>query len=213
MAASGAHAARHGLVGLSRGERPKFGPPFREGWYIVFVVFPLALLLLVTTRENLVPWLATALLRVLNQLFSPRRRGRRQLLAFLGDNGTGGAHVHHVVGHGVLHRAVSGTGCLCCRFDNQGRADETGLQAMKFGSSTHFVQFIFLVNPSQLLQGRLSDFARHASTALLAVARVYCGLRGCLIGVGDLRRCHAWEGRRARCRCSALRCSSRLGAG
>ena len=58
---------------------------------------------------------------------------------------------------------------------------ETGLQVMNVGSSTQVVQFPFLVNPSLVLQGRLGDFARHTSTALLGVARVDCGVWGCLI--------------------------------
>jgi TRAP-type uncharacterized transport system fused permease subunit len=70
---------------------------------------------------------------------------------------------------------------------------ETGLQAMKIGSIIYFVPFFFLMNPSLVLQGSMSDFALHASTALIGVALVCCGLQGYLQGVGDLRRCGALE--------------------
>jgi hypothetical protein len=40
-------------------ELPKLGPLYREGWYIVFAILLLVVLLWVMTRANLVPWLAT----------------------------------------------------------------------------------------------------------------------------------------------------------
>ena len=70
---------------------------------------------------------------------------------------------------------------------------ETGLQAMKIGSIIYFVPFFFVMNPSLVLQGSLSDFAMHFSTALIGVALVCSGLQGYQQGIGDLRRCGALE--------------------
>lgn len=64
----------------------------------------------------------------------------------------------------------------------------TGLEAMKIGSIIYFVPFFFLMNPSLVLQGDLSEFAMHITTALIGVALVCCGLQGYLLGVGNLRR-------------------------
>ena len=63
------------MVGLPREELPKLRDVFREGWYFIFVIVLLVVLLLVMKRENWAPWLATALLLVLNQLFSKQRWG------------------------------------------------------------------------------------------------------------------------------------------
>lgn len=104
-------AARQGLVGLPRDELPKLGKVFREGWYFVFVILLLIVLLLVMKRENWAPWLATALLLVLNQLFSAQRWGWRELLAFIEGNGRVFVELAAILaGVGLLVGAFSLTG-------------------------------------------------------------------------------------------------------
>ena len=106
-----AHAARHGLVGLPRAELPRIGTVLREGWYFIFVIVLLVVLLLVMKRENWAPWLATALLLVLNQLFSPLRWGRRELVAFIEGNGRVFVELVAILaGVGLLVGAFSLTG-------------------------------------------------------------------------------------------------------
>jgi TRAP transporter 4TM/12TM fusion protein len=271
-----ANAGRNGLVGLPRDELPKLGRVFREGWYFIFVIVLLVVLLLVMKRENWAPWLATGLLLVLNQLFSPQRWGWRELLAFIEGNGrvfvelvailagvgllvgafsltglTGtlttellfmagnsplllmlmGAITSFVLGMGMtitacyiflavllapslikvglnplaVHMFIMYWGMVsfitppvalaafAAASVAKSNPMETGLQAMKIGSIIYFVPFFFLMNPSLVLQGSMSDFALHASTALIGVALVCCGLQGYLQGVGDLRRCGALE--------------------
>jgi len=106
-----ANAGRHGLKGLPREELPRIGAVFREGWYFVFVIVLLVVLLLVMKRENWAPWLATALLLVLNQLFSPHRWGRKEVVAFLEGNGRVFVELVAVLaGVGLLVGAFSLTG-------------------------------------------------------------------------------------------------------
>ena len=65
-----AYAARHGLKGLPRAELPSGWATIKEGWYYVFVIVLLIVMLLHFKRESHAPFYATALLLVLNQLFS-----------------------------------------------------------------------------------------------------------------------------------------------
>jgi TRAP transporter 4TM/12TM fusion protein len=106
-----ANAGRNGLTGLPRDEMPRLGKVFREGWYFVFVIVLLVVLLLVMKRENWAPWLATGLLLVLNQLFSPQRWGRRELVAFIEGNGRVFVELVAILaGVGLLVGAFSLTG-------------------------------------------------------------------------------------------------------
>ncbi len=105
------HAGRHGMVGLNEEEIPPLGKVFREGWYFIFVIVLLIFLLLVMKRENWAPWLATALLLVLNQLFSPQRWGWRDLRNFLEGNGRLFVELATILaGAGLLVGAFSATG-------------------------------------------------------------------------------------------------------
>ncbi len=270
------NAGRNAMVGLPREEIPALREVFREGWYFVFVIVLLVVLLLVMKRENWAPWLATALLLVLNQAFSKQRWGRRELVAFLEGNGrvfvelvailagvgllvgafsltgltgTLTTELLHLAGRspillmlmGALTSFVLGMGMTitaCYIFlavllapsliqtgldplavhmfimywgmvsfitppvalaafaaASVARAgpNETGLQAMKIGSIIYFVPFFFVMNPSLVLQGDLSDLPLHLVTALLGIALTCGGLQGYLQGVGDLRRCGALE--------------------
>lgn len=270
------NAARNGLRGVPREDLPKLRDVFREGWYFVFVIILLVVLLLVMKRENWAPWLATALLLVLNQLFSKQRWGGAEVVAFLAGNGrvfveliailagvgllvgafsltgltgTLTTELLHLAGNspillmlmGALTSFVLGMGMTitaCYIFlavllapslikvgldplavhmfimywgmvsfitppvalaafaaASVAKASpmKTGFEAMKIGSIIYFVPFFFLMNPSLVLQGGLGDFAGHFATALLGVALVCGGLQGYQQGVGDLRRCGAFE--------------------
>jgi TRAP transporter 4TM/12TM fusion protein len=269
-------AARNGMVGLPKSELPMLRDVFRQGWYFIFVIVLLVVLLLVMKRENWAPWLATALLLVLNQLFSPNRWGLKEVLAFIEGNGrvfvelvailagvgllvgafsltglTGtlttellyiagdsplllmlmGAITSFVLGMGMtitacyiflavllapslikvgldplaVHMFIMYWGMVsfitppvalaafAAASVAKANPMETGLQAMKIGSIIYFVPFFFVMNPSLVLQGSLSDFAMHFSTALIGVALVCSGLQGYQQGIGDLRRCGALE--------------------
>jgi len=270
------NAGRQRLVGLAREELPRMRDVFREGWYFLFVIVLLVVLLLVMKRENWAPWLATVLLLVLNQMFSKQRWGWSEVVAFL--DGTGRVFVELIAilaGVGLLVGSFSLTGLTgtlttellfiagnspillmlmgaltsfilgmgmtitaCYIFlavllapslikvgldplavhmfimywgmvsfitppvalaafaaASVAKASpiETGFQAMKIGSIIYFVPFFFLMNPSLVLQGELSDFVMHFATALIGVALVCGGLQGYQPGVGDLRRCGALE--------------------
>ncbi len=105
------NAARNGLTGLPKEELPKLRDVFREGWYFIFVIILLVVLLLVMKRENWAPWLATALLLVLNQLFSKQRWGRKEVLGFLEGNGRVFVELVAILaGVGLLVGAFSLTG-------------------------------------------------------------------------------------------------------
>ena len=106
-----ANAGRHALVGLPRDELPRLRDVFREGWYFIFVIILLVFLLLVMKRESWAPWLATGLLLVLNQMFSPQRWGKRELLGFIEGNGKVFIELVSVLaGVGLLVGAFSLTG-------------------------------------------------------------------------------------------------------
>lgn len=69
-----AYAARHGLAGIPRSELPSAWEAVKEGWYYIFVIALLIVMLLYFKRESHAPFYATALLLVLNQLFSKDTR-------------------------------------------------------------------------------------------------------------------------------------------
>src|SRR5229473_5239609 len=68
------YAARHGLKGIPRAELPKIMDTIKDGWYYVFVIALLIVMLLYFKRESHAPFYATALLLVLNQMFSKETR-------------------------------------------------------------------------------------------------------------------------------------------
>jgi len=104
-------AGREKMEGLPRSELPKVGQVFREGWYFIFVVILLVVLLLVMKRENWAPWMATALLLVLNQAFSKRRWGWGDVVIFIEANGRLFVELIAVLGGiGLLVGAFSLTG-------------------------------------------------------------------------------------------------------
>jgi TRAP transporter 4TM/12TM fusion protein len=108
-----AYAARHGLKGLPREELPRLRETLKEGWYYVLVVVLLIFMLLVMKRESHAPFYATALLLVLNQLFSRERWRWSTLLKFLELNGKTFAELIGILaGCGLLIGAFSLTGVI-----------------------------------------------------------------------------------------------------
>jgi len=108
-----AYAARHGLAGIPRAELPRLSATLKEGWYYVFVVALLIFMMLVMKRESHAPFYATALLLVLNQLFSRDRWGWGTAVKFLELNGRTFAELVGILaGCGLLIGAFSLTGVI-----------------------------------------------------------------------------------------------------
>jgi TRAP transporter 4TM/12TM fusion protein len=109
-----AYAARNNLRGLPRSELPSAWETIKEGWYYVFVVALLIIMLLHFKRESHAPFYATALLLVLNQLFSKEKRWTgKSVLDFLEVNGrTFVELVGILAGCGLLIGAFSMTGVV-----------------------------------------------------------------------------------------------------
>jgi TRAP transporter 4TM/12TM fusion protein len=108
------YAARHGLKGIPRSELPRVMDTLRDGWYYVFVIFLLVVMLLYFKRESHAPFYATALLLVLNQLFSKETRWTfATITRFLETNGrTFVELVGILAGCGLLIGAFSMTGVV-----------------------------------------------------------------------------------------------------
>ena len=66
-----AYAARHKLKGLPRAELPRFMDAFKEGWYYLFVIAILVVMLLYFKRESHAPFYASVLLVILHQWSGP----------------------------------------------------------------------------------------------------------------------------------------------
>ncbi|MEH2627728.1 TRAP transporter 4TM/12TM fusion protein [Bradyrhizobium sp. AZCC 1719] len=108
------YAARHGLKGIPRAELPKVWDTIKDGWYYVFVIALLIVMLLYFKRESHAPFYATALLLVLNQLFSKDTRWTLGTISkFLEVNGrTFVELVGILAGCGLLIGAFSMTGVV-----------------------------------------------------------------------------------------------------
>src|SRR5437764_9070800 len=108
------YAARHGLEGIPRSELPRVLDTIKDGWYYVFVIALLIVMLLYFKRESHAPFYATALLLVLNQLFSKETRWTLTTLnRFLEVNGrTFVELVGILAGCGLLIGAFSMTGVV-----------------------------------------------------------------------------------------------------
>lgn len=108
------YAARHGLKGIPRSELPRVIDTIKAGWYYVFVIALLIVMLLYFKRESHAPFYATALLLVLNQLFSKETRWTGTTITrFLETNGrTFVELVGILAGCGLLIGAFSMTGVV-----------------------------------------------------------------------------------------------------
>ena len=109
-----AYAARHKLLGIPRSELPKIWDTIKDGWYYIFVIALLIVMLLHFKRESHAPFYATALLLVLNQLFSKETRWTPTTInKFLEVNGrTFVELVGILAGCGLLIGAFSMTGVV-----------------------------------------------------------------------------------------------------
>ena len=108
------YSARHGLKGISRAELPRVWTTLKDGWFYVFVIILLIVMLLHFKRESHAPFYATALLLVLNQLFSPETRWTfKRVGEFLEVNGRTFVELIAILaGCGLLIGAFSMTGVV-----------------------------------------------------------------------------------------------------
>ena len=108
------YAAQHGLEGIPRAELPKVMDTIKDGWYYVFVIALLIIMLLYFKRESHAPFYATALLLVLNQLFSKETRWTAATISrFLEVNGRTFVELIGILaGCGLLIGAFSMTGVV-----------------------------------------------------------------------------------------------------
>src|SRR5438477_3804882 len=108
------YAARHGLKGIPRAELPKITDTIKAGWYYIFVIALLVVMLLYFKRESHAPFYATALLLVLNQLFSKDTRWTPATIGrFLEVNGRTFVELIGILaGCGLLIGAFSMTGVV-----------------------------------------------------------------------------------------------------
>jgi TRAP transporter 4TM/12TM fusion protein len=109
-----AYAARHGLEGIPRSELPSLWQTLKEGWYYAFVIALLVVMLLYFKRESHAPFYATALLLVLNQIFSKDTRWTLgSIVRFLEVNGRTFVELIGILaGCGLLIGAFSMTGVI-----------------------------------------------------------------------------------------------------
>ncbi len=104
-------AARSNLVGLPAEETPSIGQTLRDGWYYLIAFGTLVFLLLILQREAVAPYIATAMVLLLNQLQPERRFGWRELLDFFTATGKLLAELLAVLmGVGLIVGALSLTG-------------------------------------------------------------------------------------------------------
>ncbi|QWG21653.1 TRAP transporter permease [Bradyrhizobium sediminis] len=108
------YAARHGLEGIPRSELPRVMDTIKDGWYYIFVIALLIVMLLHFKRESHAPFYATALLLVLNQLFSRDTRWTFSTInKFLEVNGRTFVELIGILaGCGLLIGAFSMTGVV-----------------------------------------------------------------------------------------------------
>ncbi len=108
------YAARHNLAGIPRSELPRVWDTVKEGWYYIFVIALLVVMLLYFKRESHAPFYATVLLLILNQLFSKDTRWTVATISkFLEVNGrTFVELVGILAGCGLLIGAFSMTGVI-----------------------------------------------------------------------------------------------------
>jgi len=78
-----AYSARYGLKGLPVIELPKVMDVLKTGWYFIFVLAMLVVMLLYMQREAQAPYYATATLLIINQLSRHHRWNMARLMDFL----------------------------------------------------------------------------------------------------------------------------------
>ncbi|WP_373085504.1 TRAP transporter permease [Sneathiella sp.] len=106
-----AYAARNNMPGLPRDKLPKLGETFRQGWHFIAVFILLIVMLVYLKQEVLAPFYATALLIVINQIFSKSRWNLKDFIEFIMATGKLLAEIAAIlVGVGLIVGALSITG-------------------------------------------------------------------------------------------------------
>jgi TRAP transporter 4TM/12TM fusion protein len=105
------YAARRGLRGLPRAELPAIARTLADGWQYLFVFVLLVWMLMVLQREALAPFVATALLLVINQAWPRHRLNWRRLGTLLENVSKSLAELAALLaGVGLIIGALSVTG-------------------------------------------------------------------------------------------------------
>ncbi|MGM0632913.1 MAG: TRAP transporter permease [Pseudomonadota bacterium] len=81
-----AYSAKNKLEGLPVEELPSFGKVFREGWYFIAVFATLIFMLVYMQREATAPFIATALLLIINQ-FTPHKMDLKKFMELVAGAG------------------------------------------------------------------------------------------------------------------------------
>jgi TRAP transporter 4TM/12TM fusion protein len=154
-----AYAARNGLKGLPREELPSLWATLKEGWYYVFVVALLIVMLLHFKRESHAPFYATALLLVLNQLFS---RGNRWTLRTVADfmEANGRTFVE-------LAAILAGCGLLIGAFSMTGVVSSLANDLLRIAGDNAFLLLVMCAATSLILGLGLTTTACYIFLAIL----------------------------------------------
>jgi TRAP transporter 4TM/12TM fusion protein len=96
------YAARHKLEGIPREELPRFTDALKEGWYYLFVIAILVVMLLYFKRESHAPFYATALLVILHQWSGPAAWRRGNTLVLVAAIALTGAMLWLDIGNAIL---------------------------------------------------------------------------------------------------------------
>jgi TRAP transporter 4TM/12TM fusion protein len=106
-----ARAAKRGLKGLPRDQLPSIKQTFKDGWFYVVAFAVLIYMLIVMQQEALAPYVATAVLLVINQLSPKHRVGWAGLMRMLqGITASLGELAGLLAGVGLIVGAFSITG-------------------------------------------------------------------------------------------------------
>ncbi|MDH3640574.1 MAG: TRAP transporter fused permease subunit, partial [Gammaproteobacteria bacterium] len=106
-----AHAVVAGLQGVARDKLPSLVNTLRQGWYYLGAFVLLVFLLVVLQREAVAPYMATAVLLVLNQFSAEHRWRLAELLEFIAATGRLLVELAAVLaGVGLIVGALSVTG-------------------------------------------------------------------------------------------------------
>ena len=96
------YAARHDLKGIPRVELPRLGDAIKEGWYYIFVIVLLVVMLLHFKRESHAPFYAAVLLVILHQWSGPARWRFGNTIALVASIAFTGALLWFEVANAVL---------------------------------------------------------------------------------------------------------------
>lgn len=81
-----AYSARNNLQGLPKEELPRLGQVFKDGWYFIAVFAVLTIMMMYMQRESTAPFIATAVLLVINQ-FTKHRMSLEKFMTMVAATG------------------------------------------------------------------------------------------------------------------------------